>query len=178
MKKLQHVCWASLIGHAVNKHVPADDKAALTMNHAAAAPAARRQSRTILVAAQPSRPRRDAFCADVSLTLGGTIKFKEMLSSRYPGRALVDLPRLRRALVPRRSTRGAEGADKFLEYAMSELLRDIGGRALRHLRQLPDPPARMGHERRHLPEGAVHIAARERHSSATSRSRQHRVGDP
>ena len=59
----------------------------------------------------------------MSLTLGGTIKFKEMLSGRYAD-VLSSIYLGYAVLWYHAQHKDVEGADKFLEYAMSELLRD------------------------------------------------------
>ena len=66
-----------------------------------------------------------AFCADVSLSLGGSIKFREMLSGRYAD-ALSSLY-LGHAVLWYHAQHGdtVEGCDRLLEFAMTNLLREV-----------------------------------------------------
>ena len=59
--------------------------------------------------------------ATASLTLGGTIKFKEMLSGRYAD-VLSSIYLGYAVLWYHAQHKDVEGADKFLESALSELL--------------------------------------------------------
>ena len=112
---------ASLIGHAVTNTFRSTTRA-LTRSRSGGA----RGGETALAHYESQLSRLSAafaFCADVSLTLGGTIKFKEMLSGRYAD-VLSSIYLGYAVLWYHAQHKDVEGADKFLEYAMSELLRD------------------------------------------------------